>query len=222
MLLRTFPLALSLALLASVGCSSRSRPADVVPCSPGAMIQVGCAAEIGRACTRDPAIRVCDGATPPSACVEGAATELAFDDDSGSELCPIAMLLCPASGQITVVPENAGFCSWDIGPAPMVDRLAATVSCTPGALLAAGCDGTVGDLCRGDPTIRVCDGTLDVAACTASTTVLLDDDDGGEGVCPLGTFTCPASGRITVVPRGFAMRPPSDWDCFWDIGAPAI
>jgi hypothetical protein len=217
--------ALALTLLA-LGCSPRTRPADVVACTPGTMLQVGCADAIGRFCSGDPEIRVCEGSTLPADCIEGAATQLAFDDDSGGSQCPVAQLLCPSSGHITVVPDGSSVaswvCPWAVGTIPVSDRPAETLSCTPGAMLAAGCDGTVGSLCRGDPTIRVCEGSLTPAACIAGMALVQDDDGGATGLCPLGRFTCPPSGRITVVPQGFGMRPPADWDCLWDIGVPAI
>jgi hypothetical protein len=219
----TRTLALALVLVAS--CSARTRPADVVPCEAGTMVRVGCADSVGRFCVGDPELRVCDGDTPPASCIEGATTELAFNDNADGEQCPVAELLCPASGHITVVPssssDRAWVCSWATATIPVADRAAETLSCTPGAMLAAGCDGTVGGLCRGDPTIRVCEGSLTPDACLTGTAIVTDDD-GGEGVCPLARFTCPPSGRITVVPQGFSMRPPSEWDCLWDIGVPAI
>jgi hypothetical protein len=216
---------LALALLFAIGCSPRTRPADVVTCTPGMMLQVGCADSIGRFCSGDPELRICDGATVPADCIEGATTQLAFDDDGGGSECPVAQLLCPPSGRITVVPDGTGswVCPWAVGDASLVDRGPETLSCTPGAMLAAGCDGVIGDVCRGDSTIRVCEGSLSVDACIAASSPLVQDDDGGAvGYCPLGRFTCPPSGRITVVPQGYSGRPGSEWDCRWDIGAPAI
>ncbi len=227
MLVRTLAPFLFSALFFAVGCSPHTRPADVVPCTPGMMLQVGCADSIGRFCSGDPNIRVCDGATLPADCVEGATSQLAFDDDGGGSNCPVAQLLCPTSGRITVVPDGTGswVCPWAVGDASLVDRGPESLSCTPGAMLAAGCDGVIGDVCRGDPTIRVCDGNLTAEACIATTPPLVQNDDSGTAgahLCPLGRFTCPPSGRITVVPQGYNSRPGSEWDCRWDIGAPAI
>ena len=216
---------LLLASLFVLGCSPRTRPADIVPCTAGQMVQIGCAMATGRLCRGDPALRICDGATVPASCVEGAPGQLAFDDDAGGSNCPLAQVVCPSTGAITVVPEGRGewVCPWETAVVPIADRGPETLSCTPGAMLAAGCDGVVGDVCRGDPTLRVCEGNLDPGACATSSLYLVEDDDGGDvGQCPRGSFTCPASGRITVVPAGYGGRPGTEWDCIWDIGVPAI
>lgn len=216
---------IGLALLLVVGCSPRTRPGDVVSCTPGTMVEFGCSDDLGRHCAGDPTLTVCDGSTIPDDCVTGAPTFIASDQNGGTDSCPVTGALCPASGRLTVQPSGPAsdgwVCAWTSRDTALVDRPAATLSCTPGAMLAAGCDGTIGDLCRGDPTIRVCEGAVTPAQCTSSTE-LTSDDDTGTDRCPLADFTCPPSGSITVVPGGYGGASPAQWDCRWDVGVPGI
>jgi hypothetical protein len=95
------------------------------------------------------------------------------------------------------------------------------LSCTPGQTLWVGCDSTVGLPCMGDPTISVCAGPLDPASCSSSSPMpplLAYDDDGGDGLCPRATITCPASGSLAVQARPYGSS--TTWVCDFGI-APA-
>lgn len=100
------------------GCAAE-RAADTVSCSPGATLVVGCNQACGLgSCAGDPSLRVCDGDTPTAACTEG--TRLIEVDDTPAPCassCPVAVLTCPASGRITVVPitlSSISACDWGV------------------------------------------------------------------------------------------------------------
>ena len=87
-------------------------------------------------------------------------------------------------------------CGWQVeGP---------TRTCTPGVRVEVGCNqGCMPPLglCAGDPMIRICPGgspCQDLTALTAN-----DDSCPGDGgptrLCSLASFTCPASGRYTIL-----------------------
>lgn len=99
------PLALSfLALAALVAGCKPNRGAEIVDCTPGAHIWVGCnqACSLGT-CSGDPWMLICDGDTPIAECDDDA---VLIESDDASEFCystcPLAELRCPASGHITV------------------------------------------------------------------------------------------------------------------------
>ena len=78
-------------------------------CTPAALVRVGCNATCmppAGSCTGDAMIRVCDGSDNPCTLADS----IGNDDDSCSTLCPLASVLCPSSGQITVLsgPYNSG------------------------------------------------------------------------------------------------------------------
>lgn len=94
--------------------------AGTFPCTPGDDVVVGCNATAAAsptecamalgACTGDPVMRVCSGA---SICTE--ATQLASEDDTCGA-CPVTTVTCPPSGTITVMvgsysSSSAGTCT---------------------------------------------------------------------------------------------------------------
>lgn len=108
--------------------------------------------------------------------------------DGGTSTDPT--LACP--GEDTGVDRN---CGWQVE--------APTRTCTPGAAVAVGCNAMCAPplgTCAGDPMIRVCDGAT---PCENSHALAQNDDscapDGGRNVCSSLTFTCPASGRYTIL-----------------------
>ena len=73
--------------------------------------------------------------------------------------------------------------------------------CTAGAMIAAACTtGCVAGACTGDPVMRVCPGTT---ACTGREALGSDDDCAAGNYCPRATFTCPASGQVTVLTAAY-------------------
>jgi len=95
-------------------------------------------------------------------------------------------------------------------------------SCTPGAVLAVACDNEGVGVCTGDPKLRVCDGATSVPACWSGEGELAEDDDGGDGLCPRATVTCPASGTLTVVTTDFGAEygaPEDPFACNWQVGS---
>jgi hypothetical protein len=101
-----------------------TRPDATVTCDPGARLFVGCSASCENgSCSGEPAIRVCDGNTPPAACASDDAVSLA-DDGGGAcspdDDCPEVALTCPGSGAITVVTrhywgrDSPYACDWSV------------------------------------------------------------------------------------------------------------
>lgn len=75
--------------------------------------------------------------------------------------------------------------------------VAGTFTCTAGAMVHASCGaGCAASACTGDPVMRVCDGA---SACTGREAIGSDDDCMASVYCPSAAFTCPASGRVTVM-----------------------
>lgn len=113
-------LVVSLALVVS-GCRSRGRAAGTVSCAPGSAIRVACHEGCGvGACTGDPVLRVCDGTSSVSTCIDGVGF-LGEDDDSGAcgtGLCSSLDVTCPSSGSITVVHRaysgGSYACAWEV------------------------------------------------------------------------------------------------------------
>ena len=88
-------------------------------------------------------------------------------------------------------------------------------SCTPGESLLIACDDSTGVRCTGDPTLTICDGSVIAVPdnCSRSGSGFLAfDDDGGSGLCPRATLTCPASGSIAINPDPFG-RSSTTWSC---------
>ncbi|MCA9605006.1 MAG: hypothetical protein KC619_05405 [Myxococcales bacterium] len=90
-----------------------------------------------------------------------------------------------------------------------------TEACTPGVVYAVACDDMGVGRCAGDPVLTVCDGVSSPATCAAGAgTVLAEDDDSGDGLCPHATATCPASGAFTVSTRAYGS---SNFACDWRV-----
>jgi len=95
-------------------------------------------------------------------------------------------------------------------------------SCTPGARVQvgcnAGCSPAIG-VCAGDPMLRICPGDR---PCMRDAQIAANDDScpGGDGgpdthLCSNVTFTCPASGRYTILSGAF--RAGGAYECHFDI-----
>ena len=74
----------------------------VMDCNPGARYKVGCspgdgACHVGRRCTGDPMLRVCEG---ESSCLQTGA--LAENDDGCGTQCPATEFVCPLAGRFGV------------------------------------------------------------------------------------------------------------------------
>jgi len=100
-------------------------------------------------------------------------------------------------------------------------------SCAPGTPVVVACDNEGLGVCSGDPTLRVCDGTGSVSACWTGAGQLAEDDDGGGGLCPRATLTCPVTGTLTVVTTDFVSEygaPEDAYACNWQVGGgvPAV
>lgn len=90
-------------------------------------------------------------------------------------------------------------------------HFAGTYDCTPGTAVVLGCTGgsattcsvRIGS-CEGDPMIRVCSGYSQCSANSrVQSTIGGEDDYSGCGTCPLGQFTCPSVGQLSVYDRPF-------------------
>ncbi len=103
-------------------------------------------------------------------------------------------------------------CGWQVeGPAR---------ACTPGARVEVGCNqGCMPALgaCAGDPMIRICPGAT---PCQDLTAIASNDDscpgDGGPTrLCSLVSFTCPSSGRYTILTGAY--RAGGAYECHLDV-----
>jgi hypothetical protein len=90
---------------AGAGCGTCAR---VVACSPGASVFIGCTSRIGRRCSGDPTLTICDASRlpDPEAC-SAASDRLAFVDDADG-LCPETTVICPRSGRLAIDSEPFG------------------------------------------------------------------------------------------------------------------
>lgn len=215
---RTSPPALGLLLaLTALGTASgcKSRRAGTVACTPGAVVAVGCTATLGTVCSGDPRLTVCDAFAVPDAweCTSSSTGYLGFSDD-GEGLCPRVVVTCPASGNLSVRPEGSGS-SWGCAYAlEVLPPTASIVDCTPGEALMVGCNGSVGPMCTGDPTLTVCDASLvaDAESCARDGAGFLAYNDDSGGLCPSVAVMCPASGRIAIDANPFSAGSTS-WSC---------
>jgi Lysyl oxidase len=99
----------------------------------------------------------------------------------------------PLSPCPNAIPGPTRECGWAIA----TGFEAAT--CTPGATVTLGCGCATVGTCAGDPMLRVCDGAN--TACSAGSALFNVDD--ACGLCPQGSFVCPASGTYTVMRGAF-------------------
>jgi hypothetical protein len=86
--------------------------------------------------------------------------------------------------------------------------------CLPGFRYRVGCnpDGCgVGLSCAGDPILRVCD----VGTPCVQDQALGQSDDACGNTCPVAAFTCPESGRYTVLTAPY--RDGQGYDCRVDL-----
>jgi hypothetical protein len=114
--MRKASLLAAVALMACGGGGGGGRGAEIVTCTPGNVITVGCGAEMLGMCTGDPVLDFCDGSmVAASACMSGAAGFIISEDDTMG-LCPGLTLTCPASGMLAVRPRAFGTnpftCDW--------------------------------------------------------------------------------------------------------------
>lgn len=210
------------------------RGAEVIACTPGAPMRVGCSdtCGIGHCASSTAELDLCDGTVAPSMCGTGASgvqvLEVTDSSVSGTGCdfhCPEAVVTCPASGMLTVSPRALGsatdfWCQWDaVSPPHHADDL---VQCTPGTRVVVGCAaGCNAGSCVGNGGIRVCDGALTAADCRAQSTGNLGDAYGRSSCddnCPETVVTCPPSGAITVVSAAsFTSTPSFDegFACDW-------
>jgi hypothetical protein len=220
------------------------RGAEIISCTPGAPMRVGCSDTCGiGSCDPGTArLRICDGTVTTSDCQAGPSGNWVLDvttstsSSQGSDCdnrCPELVVACPASGTLTVSPGASSFggggdfwCRWDAVEAPHRDD--GTVPCTPGARVvvgcAAGCD--VG-ACLGNGGIRVCDGGLTPADCRASGSTNLGNAFGRsscDDACPETVVTCPPSGAITVVSASSFSSPAvyEAFACDWSVRAAGL
>lgn len=81
-------------------------------------------------------------------------------------------------------------------------RLEEVRACEPGTTVRVGCGVGCGlGTCSGDAMLRICSGSRD---CRAVESIGLDDDGCGS-LCPVTTFSCPASGTYTVLTAPFSV-----------------
>ena len=90
-----------------------------------------------------------------------------------------------------------------------------TAACTPGepVFVSCGCLGVGSCSEQPDPVLRVCDGSLSQEECTWDVQLGENDDGPMCGRCPGLTVTCPDSGDLLVIARGF--YPNEIVDCDW-------
>jgi hypothetical protein len=102
-------------------------------------------------------------------------------------------------------------CGWQVEGMPR--------TCVPGRMVAVGCNQGCSPplgVCDGDPMIRICPGNT---PCVDLTALASNDDscnvDGGATrLCSMVNFTCPASGRYTILTGAF--RAGGAYECHLD------
>lgn len=212
------------------------RGAEIVSCTPGAAVRIGCSDEcgIGHCASGTARLRLCDGgAVTTSECQAGPLGHEVLDVTDASVLgsdcdfhCPEAVVTCPASGMIAVSPSAFGgasdfWCQWEsVEPPTRADDVA---SCTPGTRVAVGCAAgcNVGS-CVGNGGLRVCDGGLTAEQCRSASSTLGESFGSAtcDSSCPETVVTCPASGAITVVSAASFSSGPSfgeGFACDWSV-----
>lgn len=90
-----------------------------------------------------------------------------------------------------------------------------TTECAPGRAVTIGCGCESLGECTGDPVLRVCDGTLTARECDFRNALAEVNDGPDCGRCASLTVTCPPSGSLLVVPRGF--YPGELPVCAWEV-----
>lgn len=200
------------------------RAGETFTCTPGAIFAIGCAQACGLGeCEGRPSMRICDGTHSVSECNDDATPTLragtTFRSCNG---CPHRVVRCPESGRITVAPRTMGdaICEWEAYEAP--HREDAIETCSPGQRIVVGCAaGCDLGACEASTFLRVCEGNTSPEQCRASgASYLVEDDDSCDGACPQVTATCPGSGAITVVTRGWSDDGP--YACDWAVRAAGI
>lgn len=200
------------------------RAGETVACTPGEIYAVGCAQNCGLGeCEGSPSMRICDGTLSVTECADEGSTTLESGTSFRSCGCPYRVVRCPASGQMTIAPRTTGdqICEWDVRNAP--HRPNGTEICSPGQRIAVGCAGGCGlGACEAETYLRVCEGettpelcALDSASYLAESGMASCDDD-----CPQVVVSCPGSGAVTVVTRGWGEDEP--YACDWGVRAAGI
>lgn len=100
-------LVLSLAALGALASGCRGRVGSIATCTPGEPVMVGCTSSIGRACSGDPTLTICDARSisDPETCSRAHSDFINYNDDSGGTLCPYVTFTCPASGSVAINPN---------------------------------------------------------------------------------------------------------------------
>ncbi len=196
-------------------------PGDCGACPPSCASLTTCSA-----CAANPA---CGWCTFPGACEAGNSS----GPTSGSSFCPTfgtwirSASSCSApdagvrdagtadAGTVNIMRSCTGLSPTGTLEADCGWQSPQTYSCTPGGSITVGCTGTTAadaatcgtrlGSCSGDPMIRACSGS----SCTyarrlvpaVGSTDTPDDDECG--TCPLGRYTCPSTGQITVYTRPY-------------------
>lgn len=200
---------------------------EVGQCQQGNIVQLGCTGAAGcgglGSCEGDPMLRVCEG--DDGQCLRSNA--LAESNNACETDCPYVAFDCPVSGTYTVwtaphldaeaytcdlartegpPPPVSDPCQGDARGSRGLDRdcgwtvTAEDAECLPGFEYDIGCNPAAcpreeGERCDGDPMLRICEGARH---CTAAQALAFNDDS-CNNTCPGTTFTCPPSGRYTVL-----------------------
>ena len=223
-----------LACLSILGCHATDDGARTVSCTPGELVEIGCASSCGiGSCSGDARLRFCDGTLSAGDCAHQSDSTMFvdIDDSTCGGLCPFGRVTCPASGSITVVPGATGSgradCHWDsqnLG----TPRGAEIVTCTPGAPMQVGCSDMcgIGHCSEGTARLDICDGVVTTGDCGSSMGTALghwhldvtdSTSSSGSGCdtrCPEAVVFCPTSGLITVSPSALSSGS-SDFFCQW-------
>jgi hypothetical protein len=100
-------------------------------------------------------------------------------------------------------------CGWSFATRP-ADAGAASVlgaPCTPGAAVDQGCAD-----CTGFPMLRACDGSTTCPAVAALAAAITPP----RGTCPVVSFTCPDSGRYSLLVAAYGVGEARPYDAFWN------
>ncbi len=103
--------------LGACSTGTTGRGAELVSCTAGLEVTIGCGSRSLGSCVGDPIITVCDGSSGAAIeCVDSSSPGYLGRNDDDTGRCPGLTVTCPASGQIAVRPSafsGVPECNWE-------------------------------------------------------------------------------------------------------------
>lgn len=105
----------------AAGCAGPTgtvgRGAELISCTSGMNVTIGCGASGLGSCSGDPILTVCDGATTAPLDCDSANSLGRNDDYAPPDRCPAVTVVCPTSGSLAVKPtafSGVPTCQWAV------------------------------------------------------------------------------------------------------------